>query len=189
MFIQPRIPAYFKRWVLIPFYATFQGTEQIKDLLSTLTTPEELSGLLNFALDGLKQLLNDGGFEETSVSEVQREYEAHSNLGREFLQECYIIDTNDKTGEFCVQTEQVHTELINWFRKNKERRKYLMREGLEYNNNNNDSDSDSNDNDVDMDNEMVQSIAIQILGKVLIDNKVNKKPIQVNKERNIIILV
>ena len=27
--------AYFKRWVLIPFYATFQGTDQVKDLLST----------------------------------------------------------------------------------------------------------------------------------------------------------
>ena len=129
-------------------------------------------------MDGLKQLLKDEGFEETSVSEVQSEYEAHSNLVCEFLQECYIIDTNDRTGEFCVQTEQVKSEWINWLRMgDRERRKYLIREGLE------DDNSNSNDKDIDMDNTMIKEIAIQLLGRVLIHNKIVKKPIQINKER------
>jgi putative DNA primase/helicase len=49
--------AYYKRWLILPFEKVFDGKET-KDskLIDKLTTPEELSGLLNLALIALKQL-------------------------------------------------------------------------------------------------------------------------------------
>jgi putative DNA primase/helicase len=44
--------AFFRRWIIIQFPNIFDGEKADKDLLKRLTTPEELSGILNFALCG-----------------------------------------------------------------------------------------------------------------------------------------
>ena len=77
--------AYYKRWLILPFEKSFtEGTKDI-DLIHKLTTPEELSGLLNLALVGLKQLEKDGGFRDIPVEDVKRDYERKSNTVKAFL--------------------------------------------------------------------------------------------------------
>ena len=49
--------AYYQRWMIIPFPNTFEpGKTADENLLEKLTDPCELSGFLNFALDGLDSL-------------------------------------------------------------------------------------------------------------------------------------
>ena len=59
--------AYFKRWVILRFEALFQGDKQDRNLINKLKTLENLSGLLNLALVGIK-LLERAEYERQSVS-------------------------------------------------------------------------------------------------------------------------
>jgi putative DNA primase/helicase len=57
--------AFFDRWIIVPFNQRLRGSKQERqqdDLLAELTTPRELSGLLNRALDGLERLRQTGRF-------------------------------------------------------------------------------------------------------------------------------
>src|SRR5208283_1235105 len=48
--------AFFRRWLPITFPQTFSGEKEDRNLLQKLTTEEELSGFLNWALQGLSRL-------------------------------------------------------------------------------------------------------------------------------------
>ncbi len=62
--------AFFDRWVILPFHQRHRGTDhQDHDLLAKLTTPAELSGLLNRALDGLDRLHHQHGFSHVTASD------------------------------------------------------------------------------------------------------------------------
>ena len=67
-----------------------------------MTTDNELSGLLNLALVGLKQLEKDWSFRDISVEDVKRDYERKSNIVKAFLQ--------DKCSINKVQTTVLHQE-------------------------------------------------------------------------------
>ena len=56
--------AFYRRWCIIPFNNKFEGEKADVNLLHKLTTPEELSGLLNRALQGLIRLIDNNGFTE-----------------------------------------------------------------------------------------------------------------------------
>jgi len=61
--------AYFRRWLIIDFPNTFKGSDADPNLLSKLTTDGELSGLFNWALEGLERLLEQGGFTKSTAQE------------------------------------------------------------------------------------------------------------------------
>jgi putative DNA primase/helicase len=78
--------AFFNRWIIIEFPYTFISEKEynyldelyiIKNgikkanisLINSLTTEEELSGLLNWALDGLKQLMDKGEFSYSKTTD------------------------------------------------------------------------------------------------------------------------
>ena len=63
--------AYYRRWVILPFDRIFEGEKEDTDLISKLTTEEELSGLLNLAQKGLTKLIKEGGFKETPVEKIK----------------------------------------------------------------------------------------------------------------------
>jgi len=74
--------AFYRRIVIIQFPNQFLRDNPKTDinLLEKLTTEEELSGLLNLALEGLKRLREQGGFtNEKSVEERKNEYIKESN--------------------------------------------------------------------------------------------------------------
>ncbi len=73
--------AFFRRFIIVKFPRTFdKGTADAR-LLEKLTTGEELSGLLNWALAGLRRLMGNGFVfsNSKSVDEVREEYIRMSN--------------------------------------------------------------------------------------------------------------
>ena len=94
--------AYYKRWLILHFERSFREGAKDINLIHKLTTDNELSGLLNLALVGLKQLEKDWSFRDISVEDVKRDYERKSNIVKAFLQDKCSIDK--------VQTTVLHQE-------------------------------------------------------------------------------
>lgn len=69
--------AYYRRWIILPFFKTFEGHNADPTLVDKLTTDDELSGLLNLALKGLRQLRSNGGFtqQEKTIQEIKEQFE------------------------------------------------------------------------------------------------------------------
>ena len=66
--------AFMKRWILIPFSKTIPPEQQDKQLLAKLTTPTELSGLLNQAITAYRQVQERGQFTGEGSIEAKREF-------------------------------------------------------------------------------------------------------------------
>jgi P4 family phage/plasmid primase-like protien len=114
--------AFFRRWVLLTFPYTFvkepAGPLEKKDnpnILKEIITPQSLSGLLNWALIGLKRLRKNDTFTYSkSAEEDQEEWEASADSLRYFVQKRIVytkkahINKDDffKTYcEFCAENE------------------------------------------------------------------------------------
>ena len=61
--------AYYERWIPLPFDNQVKKPEQDKFLFEKLTVPQEMSGLLNWALEGLERLFENGEFSYKKTSE------------------------------------------------------------------------------------------------------------------------
>ncbi len=93
--------AFFNRWVMLDFPYTFMSQKEIdclsnddkllvkladKDIINKMSTPSELSGLLNWALDGLERLLMKGDFSYSiSTQQVKDSWLRKSNSVTAFL--------------------------------------------------------------------------------------------------------
>jgi putative DNA primase/helicase len=89
--------AFFRRWLVVPFDQTFEPHEQIprKKLDWGLTRPEELSGLLNKAIEALPRLTDQGGFSEPeSVKAAWRDFHATTDPLSVWLDQ-YTVDDPD----------------------------------------------------------------------------------------------
>jgi len=72
--------AFYRRWILISFPNTFTGKMCDPNLLEKLTTQEELSGFLNWAVEGLQRLLKNGDFSYgKTVEDVMEQYKTLSD--------------------------------------------------------------------------------------------------------------
>ena len=62
--------AFFRRWVVIPFERTFAPNEQIPRAVldAQLADPSELSGVLNRALEALREMQKRGGFTQSETT-------------------------------------------------------------------------------------------------------------------------
>jgi len=59
--INDRSAATFNRLLIIPFTKVLKKDEQDRELLAKMTTPEQMSGLLNLAIEGAARLIARGG--------------------------------------------------------------------------------------------------------------------------------
>lgn len=103
--------AFFRRWLIITFPNFFEGRAD-RNLLAKLTTPEEMSGVLNWVLEGLKRLRSNG-FEFTngkSVDQVREEYIRKSSPIRSFLMDC--IESPAPTGQ--VLKEELYAAFVEY---------------------------------------------------------------------------
>ena len=66
--------AFFRRILILPFNQKFEGKNDDKHLLEKITTEEELSGLLNWALEALQTLLKNGEFSDKKTVDEYRDY-------------------------------------------------------------------------------------------------------------------
>ncbi len=71
--------AFFERWWVLPMDKIYRGTNKeidFKKLVAMLTTPEELSGMLNLALDALPDVLKRGVVVTESMRLAHEEFES-----------------------------------------------------------------------------------------------------------------
>lgn len=88
--------AFFRRWKIVNFPNQYTGTNADKHLLQKLTTMEEMSGLLNFAIEGLKRLLENGEFSNSkTIPETREMYIKQSDSVGAFVIDCLLVDPNN----------------------------------------------------------------------------------------------
>jgi putative DNA primase/helicase len=85
---------------VLPFENQIPFDEQIEDYYKTIATPEELSGLLNFALEGLYRLKQNHGYSEhRTLDEIRDMMTSGKNPPRDFITAYIKNDTNEETKE------------------------------------------------------------------------------------------
>lgn len=103
--------AFFRRWLIETFPIQFLDDNPKTDpyLKDKLSTPEELSGVLNWALQGLKRLLTQGKFSASeTVTETRAHYTLLSNPVKAFAETQLSaasdkFETKDAVHKACVQ--------------------------------------------------------------------------------------
>jgi putative DNA primase/helicase len=106
----PKDPAFFERFCLIEFIHKFRGTEEDdKHLITKLTENQELSGLLNLALLGLKRVYYNTKFSYYKTFEQnEQEYMLNSNPVAVFMEECAVISDQD------IEATLLYLHYIEW---------------------------------------------------------------------------
>jgi len=104
--------AFWRRVMLINFNKTFVGGGDKKDLWKEFTTEEEMSGILNLAIEGIQRLMENGRFsKESSVDEVEEYYIRNSDPVAAFFMDCVEI-TNDNNDYMSLQT--LHAAFVEY---------------------------------------------------------------------------
>jgi len=88
--------AFYRRLIIIPFPNTFDESKADPDLFEKLTRPEELSGILNWSLEGLKRLIQNHfkfSYHKT-VEEIMEQYTRASDPIKAFIEDETIEDPN-----------------------------------------------------------------------------------------------
>jgi len=92
--------AFYRRLEIITFPNQFTGKDCDPRKLEKITTEQELSGLLNFALIGLKRLLDNGEFTNSkTVADTREQYVSLSNPAKGFLDAKLEIDFDEMIGK------------------------------------------------------------------------------------------
>jgi putative DNA primase/helicase len=110
--------AYYRRFIILNFNNYFiVGKNADIQLGKKLATPEELSGLLNFALEGLKRLLQNGKFTNSqSVEETRRQYIRTADSCLAFIEEATEIDNEP---DAFTTDEALYSYYVTYCRSNK----------------------------------------------------------------------
>lgn len=88
-------PAFFRRFLIVPFDVTIKDGEQDKEL-SKKITQHELSGVFNWVLAGLKRLLIQKNFSHSKVVDEQLElYKRESDSVQMFLEDGNFVKSSD----------------------------------------------------------------------------------------------
>jgi putative DNA primase/helicase len=104
--------AYVRRWKIFNCIAVFIGEKADPKLLEKLTTEIELSGFLNWIIEGLKRLLTNGKFNVTETEETLRENILKlSNPAKAFLEA--NIEKSTSSTDFIIETE-LYAEFITF---------------------------------------------------------------------------
>lgn len=108
--------AFFRRWIIVNFPNQFpeEDPKTDKNLIGKLTTQQELSGLLNLALEGLKRLLAASGFTGSeTVEEMREKYTRLSDTTAAFILDCTASDP-----EGLVEKKKFYNAYCGYCRKN-----------------------------------------------------------------------
>lgn len=87
--------AYFRRIIINDYKRKFSDKEANKNLINELTTEEELSGYLNYAIAGLQRILKQGHFSEVMTLEETRTAYIKRSDSRQFYLEKYTQETDN----------------------------------------------------------------------------------------------
>ena len=117
---------YLRRWLAVPFDTSLNESNLDRTLLDKLTTPDELSGLLNRAVSAYRQLLEKGTLTESEkMAAAKEEFDQASDSTRLFLrervEECSPYDEIDRTEVYSAYKDWC---VFNRFRPESARRFY-----------------------------------------------------------------
>lgn len=119
------------RLKIIPFTRHFEDHEQDKTLKTTLMKPENLSGILNWAIEGYKLFKAEGLPEPNEVKTATEQYKVDSDRTAQFMAQCL---RHEKGSE--LKTTAVYTRYKNWCNENGYKyegaQNFYKRLGLEY---------------------------------------------------------
>ncbi len=125
--------AYFRRWIVITFPFQFLTKEEIAErikngedlenvkerdpnVIDGITTEEELSGILNWALEGLHRLIERGFFfsSELTISETREKMQRLTNVVHAFVMDRLV---HDETA--FVEKKAMYAEFVRYVREKK----------------------------------------------------------------------
>jgi len=106
--------AFYRRWIMINFPHKFEGENKNPNILEEIATEEEMSGLLNWALEGLHRLLRNKQFSNSiTTEEIRNQYIKQSNPVLAFIEDMLIPDTQGEISKeelyrtFCDYCEKI----------------------------------------------------------------------------------
>ena len=110
--------AYYRRFLILPLTKKFiPGINADLNLVKKLTTPEELSGLLNYALEGRSRLLAQGRFTNSkTVDETRVQYIRTADSCQAFIEEMTEIDSSP---DAFITDEILYKEYVSYCRENR----------------------------------------------------------------------
>lgn len=102
--------AFYNRWLAVRFNQQIPAEEQNPDMVDELTTPDELSGILNWAVEGYQRLQEQLGFTRTRSPEETRE------LWRTFGDSIdqFIVDWIVRTPDSEVKKSEVYDGYVTY---------------------------------------------------------------------------
>ncbi|ALM74862.1 DNA primase family protein [Thermococcus barophilus] len=108
--------AFYRRWIIVNFPRQFTGENADPHLLDKLTTPECLRYVLKWAVEGLKRLLEQGGFSQNaSFEELQEQYLRASSPVYAFVQDML----EEGTGDDRIPKDELYATFIKYCEKYK----------------------------------------------------------------------
>lgn len=103
---------FFRRWIIVPFPNKFGegGLKADPKIMDKLTTDEELSGLLNRALDGLEWLEKQGHFTiNDSTNEMLNQYKLDIDNIAIFIDELCVVSPN-----VTLEKQRLYKDYSDW---------------------------------------------------------------------------
>ena len=110
--------AFYERLMILPFLKAHKGQEADRDYLQRLTSPSELSGLLNKAIKAVLNLRSNRVFTETATTEqALSDYQLENDDVLNFISNHYEITHNE---EDRVAESELYENFKLWFEFEKE---------------------------------------------------------------------
>lgn len=111
--VKDKSDAFFRRWIIINFPNKFEGENCDKKILEKITTEKEISGLFNWALEGLERLLERERFSYSkSTEEIRIDYEKKANSLKAFINDCVGV-----SGEDSIVRNVLFTHYVDYCKK------------------------------------------------------------------------
>lgn len=110
--------AFWRRWLLVEFSNYYPPSDRDPELRDRLTDDESLSGVLNWAIEGWRELLNQGYFtnEDRLAHDKRERWQAWGESVDKFISECVEKDPEADR----ISTGEAHQRYQAWCAENNE---------------------------------------------------------------------
>jgi putative DNA primase/helicase len=107
--------AFFRRLIFINFPNKFEGDKMDPNKLKKISTPEEMSGFLNWALEGLLRIIEQGAFSYSATTdEIHDKYERLSSPITAFIKDHVVSSSQDY-----ITKEDLYSNFVEYCQSNK----------------------------------------------------------------------
>lgn len=106
------------RMVVVPFERHFEDSEQDKGLKERLKSEVNLSGILNWCLDGLKSYRKEGLTPPDSIKKATEDYKNKSDKLKQFIDDCLEPVSEPMTAQNGLKGKDVYTRYVSWCKAN-----------------------------------------------------------------------